>query len=81
MLPVAALFADGQMPAGAYFDPKLGEYLLPYDLVRKSSEPEEMLMAFLQSTYRTAADTGGWDRAALECPIGYPLRPRPLNKR
>jgi hypothetical protein len=74
-------FADGQVPAGAYFDPKLGEYLLPYEFVRTSSEPEETLMAFLQSTYRAAADTGGWDRAALECPIGAPLRPRPLNKR
>ncbi|WP_342736838.1 DUF5996 family protein [Bradyrhizobium sp. B117] len=75
-------FADGQvMPEGAYFDQKLGEHVLPYDLVRKSSEPEETLMAFLQSTYRAAADTGGWDRAALECPIGSPLRPRPLNKR
>ncbi|MCP1760874.1 DUF5996 family protein [Bradyrhizobium japonicum] len=74
-------FADGQvMPAGAYFDRKLGEYLLPYDLVRKSSEPEATLMAFLQSTYQAAADIGRWDRAALECPIGSPLRPRPLNK-
>jgi hypothetical protein len=68
------------MPAGAYFDRKLGEYLLPYDLVRKSSEPEATLMAFLQTTYQAAADVGRWDRAALECPIGSPLRPRPLNR-
>jgi len=74
-------FADGQvMPAGAYFDRKLGEFLLPYDVVRTSGEPEAALMAFLESTYRVAADTGRWDRAALECPIGYPLRPRPLNR-
>jgi len=75
-------FAEGHvMPAGTDFDEKLGEYLLPYDVVRKSSEPEATLMAFLESTYRVAADAGRWDRAALECPIGYPLRPRPLNRK
>jgi len=65
-------------PKGAYFDPRLGEFLLPYDAVRQSSDPEATLMAFLESTYRAAADLAGWDRAALECPIGEPLRPRPL---
>ena len=63
-------------PEAAYFDPKLGEFLLPYDAVRKSADPEAALMAFLESTYRAAADLGGWDRDALECPIGEPLRPR-----
>jgi hypothetical protein len=67
-------------PERAYFDRKLGEFLLPYEVVRKSSRPEATLMAFLESTYRAAADLGGWDRAALECPIGEPLRPRPLQK-
>lgn len=80
--PTPSGFADGQvMPAGAYFDQKLGEYLLPYDVVRESSEPEATLMTFLESTYRAAADLGRWDRAGLECPIGYPLRPRPLNEK
>ena len=27
-------------------------------------------MAFLESTYRAAADLGGWDRGALECAMG-----------
>jgi hypothetical protein len=26
-----------------------------------------------------AADLGGWDRKALESPMGEPWRPRPLN--
>jgi hypothetical protein len=30
------------------------------------------------STYSAAADLGGWDRFALECSSGVPLRPRPL---
>ncbi|MGY4622791.1 hypothetical protein ACVWY3_000547 [Bradyrhizobium sp. USDA 4486] len=74
-------FADEQiLPTGAYFDRKLGEYLLAYDVVSKSSDPEATLMSFLESTYRAAADLGRWDRAALECPIGHPLRPRPLDR-
>jgi len=51
---------------------------LPYDIVRRSRRPEAVLMAFLQSTYTAAADLSGWDRAALECPIGEPRKPRPL---
>ena len=66
-------------PDMAYFDKGLGEFLLPYDAVRRSSDPEATLMAFLESTYRVAADLGGWDRAALECPAGVPGRPRPLG--
>jgi uncharacterized protein DUF5996 len=65
-------------PAGAYFDHNLGEFLLPYELVRTSAEPEATLMAFLDSTYRAAADLGGWERDALECPLGQPRRPRPV---
>ena len=73
-------FADREvMPAAAYFDRKLGEYLLPYDVVRKSSDPEATLMAFLESTYQAAADVGSWDRSTLECPIGSPVQPRPLT--
>ena len=46
--------------------------------MRRSSDPEATLMAFLQTTYNVAADFGSWDRAALECEIGVPRRPRPL---
>jgi len=65
-------------PDAAYFDTSLGEFLLPYDAVRQSRDPEATLMAFLESTYRAAADLGGWDRAGLECATGIPRRPRPL---
>ena len=65
-------------PDAAYFDKRLGEFILPYDAVRRASDPEATLMSFLDSTYRAAADLGGWDRAALECPPGVPRRPRPL---
>jgi hypothetical protein len=31
-----------------------------------------LLLDFLSTTYAAAAECGGWDRAALECPIGVP---------
>jgi hypothetical protein len=34
---------------------------------------------FLQSTYDAAADLGKWDRAALDCVLGEPRRPRPVT--
>jgi hypothetical protein len=77
--PAPPGFADARpAPDAAYFDKSLGEFLLPYDAVRRSSDPEATLMAFLESTYNIAADLGGWDRAVLECPPGVPGRPRPL---
>jgi hypothetical protein len=80
--PVPKGFADSKAaPPGAYFDPKLGEFLLPYDVVRASADPESMLMEFLESTYQAAADLGRWDRNALECAIGQPRRTRPLKQR
>ena len=75
--PAPAGFAKAQPgPEAAYFDPKLGEFLLPYDAVRRARDPEATLMSFLSSTYQAAADLGGWDRASLECPLGVPGRPR-----
>ena len=57
-------------PSAAYFDAELGEFLLPYETVRNSPDPDGSLLAFLQSTYEAAADLAQWDRAALERPTG-----------
>jgi hypothetical protein len=77
--PPPAGFQDAQVsPAEACFDKRLGEFLLPYDAVRRAAEPEAALMDFLQTTYEAAADLGRWDHAALECELGVPGRPRPL---
>lgn len=74
--PTPAGFAEAKVaPAGARFDAALGEFLLPYDRVRTAADPDETLLAFLQSTYAAAADLAGWDRAALEReegPVGHP---------
>jgi Family of unknown function (DUF5996) len=53
-------------PAGAYYFPDGGYYLLPYDDVRRAEDPEAMLLDFCQSTYEAAATLGGWDRTSLE---------------
>jgi hypothetical protein len=62
----------------AYFDKTLGEFILPYDTVRSAAEPDALLLDFLSTTYAAAAETGDWDRPALECPIGVPAQVRRL---
>jgi hypothetical protein len=65
--PTPPGFAEAPLaPAGARFDPQLGEFVLPYDTVRTAADPEGTLLAFLQSTYEAAADLAAWDRPALE---------------
>ncbi|HEX5181887.1 MAG TPA: DUF5996 family protein [Allosphingosinicella sp.] len=63
-------------PSEARFDQGLGEFVLDYEAVRQASDPDACLLAFLRSTYETAANLAGWDRAALECGIGRPGIPR-----
>ena len=53
-------------PAAASFSRDLGEFVLPYDALRRAEAPDAALLDFLQSTYEAAADLAGWDRAALE---------------
>jgi hypothetical protein len=70
-------FAEASVtPDGARFNAELGEFLLPYEVVRNAPDPDAALLAFLQSTYQAAADLGRWDRAALECEEGQLGRPR-----
>ena len=61
-------------PDGAFFDDRLGEFLLPYETVRTAADPDAAVLKFLQSTYEAGADLGGWDRRALE-PAELPGRP------
>jgi hypothetical protein len=53
-------------PAAAAFSKDFGEFVLPYEEMRKSSNPDAALLEFLQSTYEAAANCAHWDRAALE---------------
>jgi len=53
-------------PSGAFYSRELGEFLLPYEVVAESADPDAALSEFLQATYEAAAEHGRWDRAALE---------------
>jgi hypothetical protein len=53
-------------PTQASFDSSLGEFVLPYEVMRQSADPDAALLQFLQSTYEAAANCARWDRAALE---------------
>jgi hypothetical protein len=56
----------GVRPSEAYYYEAGGQFLLPYEAVRTSADPEGTLLDFLQDTYEAAADRGSWDRGALE---------------
>ena len=53
-------------PTEAYYHRELGEFLLPYEAVRRAADPDAAIRRFIDSTYAQAARLGGWDRAALE---------------
>ena len=71
-------FRDRPVTPGTYFDETMGLFILPYDAVRTAENPDALLLDFLDTTYAAAAETGGWDRAALECAIGVPGQVRRL---
>ena len=61
-------------PDAGFYHPDLSEFILPYDEVRMSSSPDQMILDFFQSTYEVGATLAGWDRATLERPDPLPHR-------
>jgi hypothetical protein len=60
-------YGDTQLRTpGAFYDKGLGQFILPYDVVQQSPDPDALLLGFLQETYEGAAMLGHWDRLALE---------------
>jgi hypothetical protein len=53
-------------PTDAYYHQELGEFILPYEAVRRATDPGRVIELFVDSTYERAATLGGWDRANLE---------------
>ena len=53
-------------PRGAFYHGELGEFILPYETVRKSDSPEHAIQAFVDSTYDQAANLARWNRGVLE---------------
>jgi hypothetical protein len=62
-------FADAAITTdGASYNKETGEFILPYEAVRRAAAPDKALLDFLRQTYAVAADLGQWDRAGLERP-------------
>jgi hypothetical protein len=65
--PEPAGFRDAAVrPGAASYETALGEFVLPYEAVRRSRAPDYALLNFFQSTYDAAADLGHWPRTALD---------------
>lgn len=63
--PEPAGYREAKLKVGRY-DDAAGEWLLTYDEVRTSANPDATLLEFLNGTYGAAADLGNWDRALLD---------------
>jgi hypothetical protein len=53
-------------PKEAFYHTEMKEFMLPYNAVRTSNSPDDVILNFLQSTYEAAANCSKWDRKALE---------------
>jgi hypothetical protein len=64
-------------PAGASWSMQLHEWVLPYDDVRTSSDPQATLRTFIDAIYTHCFDAAGWDKASLtyELPKVHAQRP------
>lgn len=81
-MPPPRGLADARIrPAQAKWVSARGEFIYPYDELRRASDPDGDLLAFLQSTYEAAADLGGWERTLLEQRPGCSCDPVPAEPR
>jgi hypothetical protein len=52
-------------PLGAEWNADMGEFILPYEIVRTAPSPRDALLRFLESTYDTCADACHVDRTLV----------------
>ena len=76
--PEAAGFRDKPITPGGYLRHDAGRVRPALPSVSTAPDPDALLLDFLSTTHTAAAETGGWDRAALECPTGVAGRVRRL---
>jgi hypothetical protein len=53
------------LPPAAQWNPALGEFLLPYDEVRRAASPREAILEFCESLYAAGARVARWDPALV----------------
>lgn len=62
--PEPAGFADHPvLPTAAYYSAEYRQFLLPYEAVRTSEDPDKAVAAFLYSTFQGAAELADWNQA------------------
>ncbi|HEX4012708.1 MAG TPA: DUF5996 family protein [Candidatus Cybelea sp.] len=59
-------FAEANVPSPGVWNGTMREFLLPYESVRTSKDPDRTVLDFFNAAYDAAANLGHWDRAALE---------------
>jgi hypothetical protein len=59
------------LPSAARWDPTLSEFILDYDDLIKSSNPEQDLLDFCYSTYQAGATRANWDPLLIG--TGFPV--------
>lgn len=64
--PTPEGFNKAQTVSGAYFEPNLQEFILPYEVVQHAENPDQLIFDFCQSAYEAAANLSNWDRKLLE---------------
>jgi hypothetical protein len=57
-------FAEAKLEP-AYYSEQFGEFLLPYEIVRNSPSPDDMILDFAQRAYDQVATLSKWDRERL----------------
>jgi hypothetical protein len=57
-------------PASAFYQQEMREWILPYEAVRASEDPDAAVTEFLESTYEAAATLARWDTTALRSARG-----------
>ena len=53
-------------PDAAFYSKEMSEFLLKYEDVRTSENPDQAILDFLQTTYEAGANLAEWNRANLE---------------
>jgi len=71
--PAPPGFAEGTLgPADAYWDNRLGEYILDWDDVRAIPDPRAAVVEFAHAAFRHACQVSGWDPALPDSTEGRP---------
>jgi hypothetical protein len=55
-------------PAAAYYSRELSDFILPYEMVRSASSPDDMVLDFFQSAYSAGGPISPAGIAALDRP-------------